>query len=116
MFLFAASAWCLRRMSLFFGTSLTPTLSTNFLLRDTSVWFNRKVPETTHSFHQPATVRAGKSVQTQQVPITTQTLRSGHFSHADRDTGEEKATRDDSACFTAEDQLLVPQRTFVNSS
>lgn len=83
MFLFAASAWCLHRMSLFFGMSLTPPLSTNSLLRGTSIWSDWKVPETTHSFHQPATARAGKPVQTQQVPITTQTLRSGHFSHAD---------------------------------
>lgn len=39
-----------------------------------SVWSSGEVPEAPHRFHQSAAVRAGEPVQTQQIPVQTQTL------------------------------------------
>lgn len=47
-----------------------------------------EVPEAPHRFYQPAAAGAGEPVQAQQVPVQTQTLRGGHFAHADRNAGE----------------------------
>lgn len=52
-----------------------------------SSWSVGEVPEAPHGLHQSAAAGAGEPVQTQQVPVQTQTLRGGHFTHADRDTG-----------------------------
>lgn len=54
----------------------------------TPVWFDGKMSQAAHGFHQSTATGAGEPVQTQQVPLTTQTLRSGHIAHADRNTGE----------------------------
>lgn len=55
-----------------------------------SVWSVGEVPEAPHGLHQPAAPGAGEPVQTQQVPVQTQTLRGGHVPDADRDSGKKR--------------------------
>lgn len=48
----------------------------------------RQVQETTDRVHEPAAAGAGASVQAEQVPLTTEALRSGDVPHADRNAGK----------------------------
>lgn len=50
-----------------------------------------EVQEAPDRLHQSAAPGAGEPVQTQQVPVQTQTLWSGHLTHADWNTGERES-------------------------
>lgn len=47
----------------------------------------RQVQETKNCLYEPAAAGVGAPVQAEQVPVTTQALRSGDVTHADRNSG-----------------------------
>lgn len=66
-------------------TNITSLFSHLDTRSGSSAW---EMQEAQDSFHQSAAAGTGKSVQAQQVPVQTQTLRGGHLTHADRDPGQ----------------------------
>lgn len=47
----------------------------------------RQVQETKNCLYEPAVAGVGASVQAEQVPVTTEAVRGGHVTHADRNSG-----------------------------